>query len=428
MTRRICAYRVDGENSDRVPSGGSSTSATPTCIGVVGVSSERNAASIPSSACITVPSYPLSPLRSRARVPEPAAAPHRLSQPVPSHGHELRLLHPDDDELGDAVTPLDRVVVVGVVVDQQDLELTVVPRVDEARRVEAGDAVPQGEAAARKHQAGVARWDGHRHPRGDEGTSPAAAQRDRGPCRQVRAGVAGPGVRRDHRVDVDAVERDGASRDATRRPVACPAVLAWIDLEMTGLNPDLHTIVEIACLVTDDELALIEEGPDLVVHATAEQLADMDDFVRTMHTRSGLLDAVEASTTTIADASAQTLEFLKKHISVPSTVPLAGNSIGTDRRFLARQMPEVEDFLHYRSVDVSTVKELCRRWCPQVYKAAPVKKGGHRALQDIRESVRELAYYRGALFGPEGAGRAGPDCAGGEAEEGGTREKGEEAT
>jgi oligoribonuclease len=178
-----------------------------------------------------------------------------------------------------------------------------------------------------------------------------------------------------------------------------PPVLAWIDLEMTGLDPDRHTIVEIASLVTDDDLSLIEEGPDLVIHATAEQIAEMDDVVRAMHTRSGLLTAIGSSTITIEDAAAQTLEFLKRHIAEPRTVPLAGNSIGTDRRFLARQMPEIEDFLHYRSVDVSTVKELCRRWCPQVHKAAPVKKGGHRAMQDIRESVSELAYYRRALFG-----------------------------
>ena len=179
-------------------------------------------------------------------------------------------------------------------------------------------------------------------------------------------------------------------------------MLAWMDLEMTGLDPNRHTIVEIACLVTDDDLKIVEEGPDLVVHATPEQVAEMDEFVRSMHTRSGLLADMEASTLSLADAGAQTLEFLKKHIPEPRTVPLAGNSIGTDRRFLATFLPEIEDYLHYRSVDVSTVKELCRRWRPEVYKAAPVKKGGHRALQDIRESLSELAYYRAALF--DGAG------------------------
>jgi oligoribonuclease len=175
-------------------------------------------------------------------------------------------------------------------------------------------------------------------------------------------------------------------------------MLAWIDLEMTGLDPARHAIVEIACLITGDDLTVIDEGPDLVVHATPEQVADMDDYVRAMHTRSGLLAAVEASTLSLSDAGAQTLAFLRAHISEPKTVPLAGNSIGTDRRFLAAQLPELEDFFHYRSIDVSTVKELCRRWLPDVFKAAPVKKGGHRALQDIRESVAELDYYRSAVF------------------------------
>jgi oligoribonuclease len=175
-------------------------------------------------------------------------------------------------------------------------------------------------------------------------------------------------------------------------------MLAWIDLEMTGLDPARHTIVEIATLVTDDDLTIIEEGPDLVVHAGPEELAQMDDVVRNMHTSSGLLADMEASTLTLADAGAQTLTFLQKHIRQPRTVPLAGNSIGTDRRFLATFLPDIEDYLHYRSVDVSTIKELCRRWRPEVYKAAPAKKGGHRALQDIRESVGELAYYRTALF------------------------------
>jgi oligoribonuclease len=175
-------------------------------------------------------------------------------------------------------------------------------------------------------------------------------------------------------------------------------MLAWIDLEMTGLDPARHTIVEIACLVTDDDLTLVAEGPDLVVHASPEQVAGMDDYVRAMHTRSGLLADMEASTLSLADAGAQTLAFLKEHVHEPRTVPLSGNSIGTDRRFLAVMLPEIEDYLHYRSVDVSTIKELCRRWLPEVYKAAPVKKGGHRALQDIRESVAELAYYRAAIF------------------------------
>jgi oligoribonuclease len=188
-------------------------------------------------------------------------------------------------------------------------------------------------------------------------------------------------------------------------------MLAWIDLEMTGLDPARHTIVEIASLVTDDDLTIIEEGPDLVVHASPDELAQMDDVVRNMHTTSGLLADMEASTLTLAEAGDQTLTFLKKHIRQPRTVPLAGNSIGTDRRFLATFLPEIEDYLHYRSVDVSTIKELCRRWRPEVYKAAPAKRGGHRALQDIRESVGELAYYRGAIFNhaADTAGAAGTE-------------------
>jgi len=179
-------------------------------------------------------------------------------------------------------------------------------------------------------------------------------------------------------------------------------MLAWLDLEMTGLDPARHTIVEIACLVTNDDLTLVDEGPDLVVHASPEQVADMDEFVRAMHTNSGLVADMEASSLTLAEAGAQTLAFLKRHIKQERSVPLAGNSIGTDRRFLATMLPEIEDYLHYRSVDVSTVKELCRRWRPEVYKEAPVKKGGHRALQDIRESVAELAYYRAAFFDHSG--------------------------
>jgi len=177
-------------------------------------------------------------------------------------------------------------------------------------------------------------------------------------------------------------------------------MLAWMDLEMTGLDPGRHTIVEIATLVTDDDLSVVAEGPDLVVAATPEQLATMDDFVREMHTRSGLLAAIEASTTTLEEAGRATLEFLRQHLPAARTVPLAGNSIGTDRRFLAAQLPEIEEFLHYRSVDVSTVKELCRRWYPGVLRRAPPKQTSHRAMDDVKESVAELAYYRTAVFQP----------------------------
>jgi oligoribonuclease len=171
-----------------------------------------------------------------------------------------------------------------------------------------------------------------------------------------------------------------------------------MDLEMTGLDPARHTIVEIATLVTDDDLQLVAEGPDLVVHASQEALAGMDDVVRTMHTGSGLLAQIEASTLSLADAGAATLEFIKQHVPAARTVPLCGNSIGTDRRFLATQLPDVEEYLHYRSVDVSTIKELCRRWYPDVLAAAPPKEGTHRALDDIKESVKELQYYRRTVF------------------------------
>jgi oligoribonuclease len=171
-----------------------------------------------------------------------------------------------------------------------------------------------------------------------------------------------------------------------------------MDLEMTGLDPGRHVIVEIATLITDDNLAVIAEGPDLVVHAGPEQLAAMEPVVRDMHTRSGLLAAIESSTLTLEEAGRQTLEFLKKHVPHKATVPLCGNSIGTDRRFLAAHLPEIENWLHYRSVDVSTVKELCRRWYPGVLAKAPEKKTAHRALDDVLESVAELAFYRDAVF------------------------------
>ena len=171
-----------------------------------------------------------------------------------------------------------------------------------------------------------------------------------------------------------------------------------MDLEMTGLDPALHVIVEIATLVTDDELNVVAEGPDLVVQTPPESLALMDEVVRKMHTRSGLLTAIEQSVVSLEEAGRTTLEFIKQHAPEPRTVPLCGNSIGTDRRFLAAYLPEVEDYLHYRSIDVSTVKELCRRWYPDALAGAPDKKGGHRAMDDIKESVAELRYYRRAVF------------------------------
>jgi oligoribonuclease len=178
-----------------------------------------------------------------------------------------------------------------------------------------------------------------------------------------------------------------------------------MDLEMTGLDPGRHTIVEIATLVTDDDLVVTAVGPDLVVHATPEQLAAMEPVVRDMHTKSGLLAAIEASTLSLADAGRQSLEFIKAHVPAKGTVPLCGNSIGTDRRFLAAQLPDIEHWLHYRSIDVSTVKELCRRWYPEIMAGAPEKATTHRALDDVRESVAELAYYRQRAFAPPGPTR-----------------------
>ena len=167
---------------------------------------------------------------------------------------------------------------------------------------------------------------------------------------------------------------------------------------MTGLDPARDGIVEIATLLTDDNLEIVAEGPDLVIAMDDTTLDGMSDVVREMHTKSGLLAAIKETTTTLEEAASATLAFLKEHIVDARTVPLCGNSIGTDRRFLAARMPEVEAFLHYRSIDVSTIKELARRWYPDAYNNAPKKAGGHRALEDIKESIDELKYYRGTIF------------------------------
>lgn len=171
-----------------------------------------------------------------------------------------------------------------------------------------------------------------------------------------------------------------------------------MDLEMTGLDPATDRIVEIATLITDDELNIVAEGPDIVVHQPDDVLDKMLPVVVDMHTKSGLLDEIRRSTVTLEEAGKQTLDFIRSHVGAPKSVPLCGNSIGTDRRFLAAHLPDIENYLHYRSVDVSSVKELVKRWYPTVDAAKPSKSGNHRALDDIRDSVRELAYYRANAF------------------------------
>jgi oligoribonuclease len=175
-------------------------------------------------------------------------------------------------------------------------------------------------------------------------------------------------------------------------------VLVWMDLEMTGLDPARDTIVEIATIVTDDQLEIVAVGPDLVVHQPPEALAVMDPFVVDMHTRSGLLPAIQASTITLAEAGRLTLEFIKTHVPEPGRVPLCGNSIGMDRRFLNIYLPEIEHWLHYRSIDVSSIKELVKRWYPTIDQGRIVKTGSHRALDDIQASIEELRYYRQHVF------------------------------
>jgi oligoribonuclease len=182
--------------------------------------------------------------------------------------------------------------------------------------------------------------------------------------------------------------------------------LAWIDCEMTGLNLARDALVEIACIVTDGELNELDSGVDLVIKPPAEALDQMPDVVREMHTASGLLTEL-AGGITLAEAQDLVLQYLRGYVPDPGKVPLCGNSIATDRMFIARDMPELDGFLHYRMVDVSSVKELARRWYPRAYYASPEKRGGHRALADIRESIAELRYYREAIFVPA----PGPDSA-----------------
>ena len=172
-----------------------------------------------------------------------------------------------------------------------------------------------------------------------------------------------------------------------------------MDLEMTGLDPETDVIVEIATLVTDDELNIVAEGPELVIFQPDDVLARMNDFVTKMHTTSGLLELIKVSTVSEAEAMQQTLDFIKVHSPESGKIPLCGNSIRTDRSFLAKYMPEIDNWLHYRCVDVSTVKELVRRWYPGVEHGRPTSVGQtHRAMDDIRDSVAEMAYYRDRVF------------------------------
>jgi oligoribonuclease len=175
--------------------------------------------------------------------------------------------------------------------------------------------------------------------------------------------------------------------------------LVWIDCEMTGLDLGRDALIEIACLVTDGELVVLDEGLDLVIKPPAEALDQMDPVVREMHTTSGLLAELAAGIT-LAEAQEQLLCHIRRYVTEPRKVPLCGNSIATDRAFIARDMPELDVFLHYRMVDVSSIKELARRWYPRAYFASPPKHGGHRALADITESIQELRYYREAVFVP----------------------------
>jgi oligoribonuclease len=182
--------------------------------------------------------------------------------------------------------------------------------------------------------------------------------------------------------------------------------LVWIDCEMTGLDLTTDALVEIACVVTDGELNALDDGVDVLIKPPAEALDGMRDVVREMHTVSGLLAELPAGLT-LAEAQDTVLSYVRQHVPESRKVPLCGNSIATDRAFLARDMPELDDFLHYRMVDVSSIKELSRRWYPRTYFASPEKHGGHRALADIRDSIRELRYYREAVFVPQ----PGPDTA-----------------
>lgn len=181
--------------------------------------------------------------------------------------------------------------------------------------------------------------------------------------------------------------------------------LVWIDCEMTGLDPQVDVLVEVAVVVTDSELTLLDDGLDILIATEPAKLDGMLDIVREMHTASGLLDALGSATTTLEEAEQQVLDYVQRFVPERRKAPLCGNSIATDRTFITRYMPRLDDHLHYRMIDVSSIKELARRWYPRAYFNAPAKNGGHRALADIVDSITELRYYRSVVFVPP----PGPD-------------------
>ena len=188
--------------------------------------------------------------------------------------------------------------------------------------------------------------------------------------------------------------------------MAVRELMVWVDCEMTGLDLTHDELVEVAALVTDADLNVLGDGIDLLIKPSPAALDQMGDFVRSMHLNSGLLVELENGLS-VGDAEAQVLDYVRTFVPEPRKAPLAGNTIGTDRAFLARQMPTFESYVHYRNIDVSSIKELVRRWYPRVYYSSPAKSGNHRALADVQESIEELRYYRDAVFVP----RPGPDSA-----------------
>lgn len=194
------------------------------------------------------------------------------------------------------------------------------------------------------------------------------------------------------------------TNDANQRAISDRII--WIDCEMTGLSIQADALIEVAALVTDFELNVLGDGVDVVIKPPAESLDQMDEFVRDMHTTSGLLAELDGGVS-MEEAQAMVLDYVRTHVPEPRKAPLGGNSVATDRAFLTRDMPELEGHLHYRIIDVSSIKELSRRWYPRVYFNAPKKSGGHRALADIKESIAELRYYRAAVF----VAQPGPDSA-----------------